>query len=93
MNDVNFDQGEKRNMPRWSIGEEAAIDLNDALHTCTILDISASGAKIQCDANLAVDDEFSLQLHGIQPLQMRVIRVQTNYVAALFVDGPHYLFR
>ena len=80
-------------MPRWAIGEAVAIQLNDALHTCTVLDISASGAKLRCDAKLAIDDELSLRLHGIQPLLLRVIRVRPDYVATLFIEGPQYLFR
>ncbi len=80
-------------MPRWVSGEAAAILKAGARHTCTVLDISAGGVRLRHDGELSVGDEVSLCLPGIQPLRLRIVRVQQDHAAGTFVDGPHYLFR
>lgn len=93
MEPAKTDPRDRRDMPRWEMAEEALLQSDDRRHPCTVLDISASGVKLRHDTTLAIDEELSLRLHGILPLHLRIVRVQPDFVAATFVDGPHYLFR
>lgn len=93
MSRKRIEGSERRGMPRWASGEDATVEFNGAQHPCVVGDISASGVRFQCDATLSVGDEVSLHLKGVQPLQLRIIRVGTDLVAAVFVDGLQYLFR
>lgn len=93
MNDPARAPRERRGMPRWTIDEEATLQANGELYPCKLADISASGVRFECAATLAVGDTPVLRLHGIQPLGLRVVRVEPGSIAATFVDGPHYLFR
>ncbi len=80
-------------MPRWNVDEEATLKAQGKLYLCKLADISATGVRFECTAAISVGDIVELRLHGIQPLELRVVRVGSDSVAATFVDGPHYLFR
>ena len=93
METVRNGHEDRRTMPRWSMDETAVFLSDDALHPCKVVDISASGVKLHHKTTLAPDTELSLHLCGVQPLPLRIVRVQPDHAAAIFVDGPHYLFR
>lgn len=83
---------ERRGMPRWANDEEATLQANGELYPCKLADISASGVRFTCAATLSFGDTVVLRLHGIQPLELRVVRVERGSIAATFVDGPHDIF-
>jgi hypothetical protein len=86
-------QTERRGFQRWPSGEDGSVKFKGADHPCKIVDISASGVRIAADIRAGVGDELTLALRGLAPFRVRVVRVEPGAFAAVFVEGPHYIFR
>jgi hypothetical protein len=84
---------ERRGFQRWSSGEEGSLDFEGTVHPCKIIDVSASGVRIGAAIPVAVGDELTLTLRGLLPLRLRVVRLEPGKFAAVFIEGPHYIFR
>jgi hypothetical protein len=76
--------GERRSSPRVTIRTPSAIRTADASISCEAVDISAGGARIDADCNVAVGDRIQLELPELGRLNSQVVRKESHGIGVRF---------
>jgi len=83
----------RRDFPRWVIGERGTLQAGDESHDCRVANVSPSGMLVEMAAQLIPETVVTVTLSGLLPFRARVVRSDTDGVGLRFIDVPQYVFR
>lgn len=85
----------RRQFPRWAIGESARLSVGGRVLDCTIADISAGGARVALDAAPTEEPAgtATLLLSGLPPFHVEILRRDDSQLGLRFAAGAQYFFR
>lgn len=78
---------DRRSSRRWIINETVELVVGDKAYDFQVLDISAGGARVVADVDLAPGMKVLLQLPGDLKLDAKVVHVQSDGVGIQFEIG------
>ena len=84
---------DRRDYPRWPVGEPATLLVNGEALDCTVEDVSASGARVVVAKRLEPGTEIVLRLAEMPAIDATVARLTVDGAAVRFKRGPQYVFR
>lgn len=80
---------EMRNIERYPLAVDAQIRRGNARSTVRIIDISATGVRLQAAQSLKQGEVFWLKLPGIEPRETRVAWANQFVVGCEFLQPLH----
>lgn len=82
------DAQDRRDFPRWAIGERGTLQAGDETHGCRVANVSPSGMLVETDAQLMPGTVVTVVLSGLLPFRARVVRCDTDGAGLRFVEVP-----
>ena len=77
---------ERRRQPRYRLEERARLRPNEwSTVQAELLDISSTGFRACCDANLKIGGYVTLEINGIGPAEARIVWRHEDMVGAQFL--------